>query len=546
MITIAILAVAVGLLGWGLFRALPYGTPGVLAWLQSVTLMLPWLLVFGLATVGLFLNFAAILVLLAVSIAAYILLGKRLRAIATQSPPASTSSASTKEKSATPENWSSFRQPPGSQPIDMSYFTESKSNREGQADEQVSEASDSGDSELGDDLSRVKADGQPEKGATDPANPENSLPQMPAEDLSIVKGIFGIDTFFAQETVPYQDGAIFKGNLRGDAAQVHERLSAALHEKVGDRYRLYALMGPEGKPVMVVLPSTNDPKPTTPSQWGVAVILAIATITTCLEAAGILNGFDLFQDLGRFQDTWLIGGGVAAILIAHELGHWIKAQQYQIRLSPPFFIPAWQLGSFGALTRFESVLPNRSVLFDISIAGPIVGGIVSLAFLLLGFSLSHQGSVFQVPSEFFQGSILVGTLARVALGNQLQAPLVDIHPLTIVGWIGLVITALNVMPAGQLDGGRFVQSIYGRKVAQWTTVATLVFLGLATFVNSLALYWAILILFLQRDLERPSLDELTEPNDARAALGLLMLFLMAATLLPLTSGLAGQLGIGGK
>lgn len=165
--------------------------------------------------------------------------------------------------------------------------------------------------------------------------------------------------------------------------------------------------------------------------------------------------------------------------------------------------------------------------------------------LLVGLLLSAQGSLFQVPAEFFQGSILVGTLARVILGSAVQGPLVDVHPLTVIGWLGLVITALNLMPAGQLDGGRIVQAIYGRKTAGQTTAATLIVLAIASLANPLALYWAIVIVFLQRDLERPSLNELTEPDDARAALGLLVLFLMVVTLLPLTPSLAGRLGIGG-
>jgi membrane-associated protease RseP (regulator of RpoE activity) len=107
-----------------------------------------------------------------------------------------------------------------------------------------------------------------------------------------------------------------------------------------------------------------------------------------------------------------------------------------------------------------------------------------------------------------------------------------------------VITAINLMPAGQLDGGRIVQAIYGRRIAGRTTVATLIILGLAALVNPLSLYWAIVILFLQRDLERPALNELTEPDDGRAAVGLLLLFIMAAILLPLTPSLAGRLGIG--
>ena len=104
------------------------------------------------------------------------------------------------------------------------------------------------------------------------------------------------------------------------------------------------------------------------------------------------------------------------------------------------------------------------------------------------------------------------------------------------------------MPAGQLDGGRIVQAIYGRKTAQRSTLVTLVILGFVAFFNPANLvifYWLILVGFLQRALERPSLDEITEPNDARAALGLLALFLMAATIIPFSPELAGKLGIGG-
>ncbi|HEY9302477.1 MAG TPA: site-2 protease family protein, partial [Phormidium sp.] len=269
------------------------------------------------------------------------------------------------------------------------------------------------------------------------------------------------------------------------------------------------------------------------------------TIATSLETAGFSLGFDFYNNLSRFREVLPISAGILAILGAHEIGHWIMAKRHNVRLSLPYFIPAWQLGSFGAITRFESLLPNRKVMFDIALAGPALGGVVSFLMLVIGLTLSHEGSFFQVPAEFFQGSILVGALAKVVLGSALQQPLVDVHPLTVIGWLGLVITALNVMPAGQLDGGRIVHAIYGRKIASRATLATFIFLAIAAFVNPIAIYWAIIILFLQRDLERPSLNEITEPDDARAALGLLALFLMITTLIPLTPGLAGRLGIGG-
>ncbi|NJK53574.1 MAG: site-2 protease family protein, partial [Leptolyngbyaceae cyanobacterium SU_3_3] len=134
---------------------------------------------------------------------------------------------------------------------------------------------------------------------------------------------------------------------------------------------------------------------------------------------------------------------------------------------------------------------------------------------------------------------------RVVIGEGLQQSTIAVNPLVIVGWIGLLITAINLMPAGQLDGGRIVQAIYGRKIARWGTITTIILLAIASLVNPLALYWAIVILVLQRNLERPSLNELSEPDDARAALGLLALFLMVTILLPLTPSLAGRLGIGG-
>jgi membrane-associated protease RseP (regulator of RpoE activity) len=255
-------------------------------------------------------------------------------------------------------------------------------------------------------------------------------------------------------------------------------------------------------------------------------------------------GFDLLAKPEQWRVALPFATGLFATLLVHEIGHRLAARQHHVKLSLPFLIPTWEIGSFGALTRIESTLPDRKTLFDIAFGGPALGGILSLGFLVTGLVLSHPGSSFQIPTGFFQGSVLVGTFAKIILGSALAAPLVDIHPLTLVGWLGLVVTALNLVPAGQLDGGRIVQAIYGRKIAGRATVISLIILAIASLTNPLALYWAVFILFLQRSLERPALNELTEPDDARAALALLLLFLSLATLLPLTPTLAGRLGIG--
>ncbi len=491
-----IVLAAFGILGWGFYRARPFGKLGILAWLQSVVLIAPWLLFFGLFAAGIYINIVGVLFLLVASTGLYILLGNRLRAA-------------------------------GQDAVLRSRATQRLANytQEANKTENTTEQADTT---------------QP---AQSPLNPD--VVPIPEEDLRTIKGIFGIDTFFATETIPYQEGAIFKGNLRGEPEAVYERLSSSLQERLGVHYRLFLVDNMDGKPFVIVLPSSNDPRPTTFPQKILAVVLLVATIATSFETGGLLLGFDFFTQTERFREPLPIAAGILAVLAAHEIGHRLLARRHQVRLSPPFFLPTLQIGSFGAVTRFESLVPNRKVLFDVAASGPAAGGILSLLMLVVGLLLSHKGSLFQVPAEFFQGSILVGTLARVVLGSAVHGPMVDVHPLTVIGWLGLVITALNLMPAGQLDGGRIVQAIYGRKTAGQTTVATLIVLAIASLANPLALYWAIVIVFLQRDLERPSLNELTEPDDARAALGLLALFLMVATLLPLTPALAGRLGIGG-
>jgi membrane-associated protease RseP (regulator of RpoE activity) len=500
MITLLILLAAVAILVWGFYRAKPYGKLGIFAWLQSIVLMAPWLLFFGLFSAGIYLNLAGVLLLVLVSAGIYIYLGRQLRAMG--------------------------------------------------SDQLIAQR-----------LAKLAADGA----ATDGAAANGESPQsstttsnettdqeappvlgIPSEDLVALEGIFGVDTFFRTETVPYQQGAIFKGNLRGQPEPALERLTEAMVNKVGDRYRLFLIQDAADKPVVVVLPTEDaEPRQSSSRQKVLAVFLAIATGFTCLETGGILMGVDLATTPAQWSVAVPVAAGLIAILATHEAGHWIMARRLNIKISWPFFLPAWEIGSFGALIRFESLLPNRTALFDVAFAGPAAGGLFSLILLFLGLTLSHPGSQFQVPAEFFQGSVLVGALAKGVLGSALAEPLVDVHPLTLIGWLGLVITALNLMPAGQLDGGRIVQAIYGRKTAGRATVVTLIILAIASLANPLALYWAALILFLQRPLERPATNELIEPDDARAALGLLALFLMLATLVPLTPSLAGRLGIGG-
>lgn len=534
---IAIVLFAAGILVWGYARARPYGKIGLLSWLQSVSVTAPWLVFFGLLAAGIYINLALELLVIVLSIVVYIALGRQLRRAA-QDP----------QERAELQNLLQNKMAKGKFSEEDDLSSTDSENAEATSSESESganparspQASPPRQETAREDVSSSRSRMRPEM-----AKAALEFPAIPDEDLGKIKEIFAIDTFFCTETIPYQSGAIFKGNLRGEPEPSYDLLSSRLRERLGDRYRLFLVPDPDGKPVVVVLPQDRDPQPLSQGQQLLALGLAVATVVTSLETAGIFLGFDLFSDFSRWPETLPLALGIWAILLIHELGHRLMASRYGVRLSPPFFLPTWQIGSFGAITRFESLIPNRSVLFDVSIAGPLAGGLASLAMVVVGLLWSDANSLFQIPTEFVRGSVLVAILAKGLLAQSLNQPLVTVHPLVVLGWLGLVVNAINLMPAGQLDGGRAIQAIYGRKIAGRTTIATLIVLAIATFANPLALYWAIIILVLQRELERPSLNEIPEPNDTRAIISLVSLLMMVLTLLPLTPSLALRLGIGG-
>lgn len=293
---LVIILVALGLLTWGYNRAKSYGKLGILAWLQSVSLMGPWLIFFSLFALGIYLNIVGILFLLLASGILYIYLGKRLRA----------------------EGQDVILREKASQRLQENEAEKTKEN---------------------DDNSTGESD---EKIVTD-------LLPIPDEDLQLIRGIFSIDTFFATETISYQEGAIFRGNLRGEPTQSYERLSEKLKANFHDKYRLFLVEGTEGKPVVIVLPSSDDPQPTTLVQKNLALVLFVATVVTTLEAASILLGFDLFNNWERYQEAIPISLALWFILISHEIGHIIIAKRYNIRMSVPFFFPLGTLVPLGQL-----------------------------------------------------------------------------------------------------------------------------------------------------------------------------------------------------
>ncbi|WP_055075176.1 site-2 protease family protein [Pseudanabaena sp. 'Roaring Creek'] len=507
LLPISVLVLTLALLGWGYFRSRKFGKLGLLSWLQFVALMAPWLIYFGLFVLGVFINFTTLLFLLLGSTIAYVAISNQLRKIVSE------------EKSAIEQKLKRDIEVTGS-------------DRPNAQDNLVN------DLPVKTPIALAMSQGK---------NQLKLFKSLPAEDMKLMQGIFGIETYYVTETIPYQEGAIFKGNLRGEPDVVHDRLTKSLHDRLGDRYNLFLVEGQDRKPVVIVLPSrvSNVDNNTIPQRL-LILVLIVANGYTALNLGALVGGIPVVQSPQEYLIGLPFALGIGAILGLRELAMRLMAKKYKVKMSLPFLLPSSQLGSFGAFSRISSPLPNRVALFDIAIAPALVSGLVSLIVLLVGLRLSAIGmGSIDIPSQIFQASVLAGTLAKLFLGNALQDSFISIHPLVVLGWLGSAITALNLMPAGQLDGGRIVQSVYGRRTASWTTVLTLIFLVIATVINPLALYWGGIILILLRDLERPMLNELSELDGDREALGVVALFWMLITLLPITSSVADRLGIGG-
>ncbi|CAM8916845.1 unnamed protein product [Rhodiola kirilowii] len=224
----------------------------------------------------------------------------------------------------------------------------------------------------------------------------------------------------------------------------------------------------------------------------------------------------------------------ALILGVHEISHIIVAQKSDIKLGVPYFVPSWQIGSFGAITRIINIVPKREDLLKVAAAGPLAGFSLGLVLLLLGFFLPPSDGIgLVVDSSVFHESLLAGGIAKILLGDVLkEGTPISVNPLVIWAWAGLLINAINSIPAGELDGGRIAFSIWGRKAASRLTAASIALLGISSLFNDVAFYWVVLIFFLQRGPIAPLSEEITDPDQNNVALGIAVLVLGLLVCLP--------------
>jgi membrane-associated protease RseP (regulator of RpoE activity) len=331
----------------------------------------------------------------------------------------------------------------------------------------------------------------------------------------------------------------FRGRLRIDAE--------AAYAYVGPRFRelgFTALLqeSPKGGVALVASPGIVEPQP---SRLWVALLLFALTVGSTI----LVGGQDLVArtDVLELTFNWAYGlsysAALLSILLAHELGHYFAARRMGVAVSYPFFIPfPFGLGTMGAFISIKELPHDRKTILAIGIAGPLAGLVVAIPVLLLGFSLSEVTNIeafralyppdLQLSVE--GNSFLYAGLKILMFGRFLPSGGEDVflHPVAMAGWVGLLVTSLNLLPAGQLDGGHIFFALFGARIAQYVTMAVaVILLGLGFLWNGWFL-WAILVAVFGMQ-HVPLLNEVTPLRDRWRWLAIFGLVVFVLVFIPI-------------
>jgi membrane-associated protease RseP (regulator of RpoE activity) len=225
--------------------------------------------------------------------------------------------------------------------------------------------------------------------------------------------------------------------------------------------------------------------------------------------------------------TLIVGGpaysfAIILILLGHEMGHYLTSRRYGIRATLPFFLPfpLPPFGTLGAVIRMESTVSTRKALFDTGVAGPLTSLLLSIPAIVIGLKLSEVLPASQIKEGALRlaDPLLFSFIQHLVLGEISGNYEILLHPIGFAGWVGLFVTALNLLPIGQLDGGHIAYALFGRKSRLISLIAIAVMAFITIFYNP---GWLLLlILFIIFGFRHPSpLDDQTPLDGKRKLIG---------------------------
>jgi membrane-associated protease RseP (regulator of RpoE activity) len=275
-------------------------------------------------------------------------------------------------------------------------------------------------------------------------------------------------------------------------------------------------------------------------------VLTFATTTVMgrFHYEGFLLDFVQRELLFVTQTQLWLGGlwysvPLMAILFAHEMGHYLACRLYRVAASMPYFIPlppgVGLSGTLGAFIRIRGAIGTKPVLFDMAAAGPIAGFVVAVPAMVLGLQLSR---VVKLPADFvgleLGEPLLFQGISVLLFGAIPDGYSVNLHPMAMAAWFGLLVTALNLMPVGQLDGGHIAYAVFGRRSSHITLGAIGIVAGLA-FYSTSWIVWAVLLVVMLRVFGRhhpPTWDEDVPLDRARVIVAVITLLIFVACFTP--------------
>jgi membrane-associated protease RseP (regulator of RpoE activity) len=294
----------------------------------------------------------------------------------------------------------------------------------------------------------------------------------------------------------------------------------------------------------------QNPVPSGPPRWSLRrfrfaehplfhLALLVATFLTTTIAGGTFSESGGLMGKGAFADGLAFSVPLLLILGMHELGHYVMCRRYGLAATLPYFIPSPflnMIGTFGALIRIKEPIRDKKSLIDVGAAGPLTGFLVCLPFLFYGVTLAKP--ISGVPREgtvYFDYPLIVRFAQKLTGTPPYTSAGVHEHPVFMAAWFGLLVTALNLLPVGQLDGGHVLRALAGRR----QPLVSLIVIALAAASAFRGMTWAIfaLVTALLVGIRHPPVEDDDQPLDygrTLLALACLGVFLLCFSLVPIT------------
>ena len=356
-----------------------------------------------------------------------------------------------------------------------------------------------------------------------------------------------------------------KGYFVRYRGQLVDEDSASLYDLLADLLIPYGVIPlfriEEDRQVIYLAPKPPEPKK---DNFNTNIILFVLTVFSVMLAGAQPEGpipADVAGQMLALAKSiftgWPFALSLLGILVSHELGHYFMSRHHKTPATLPYFIPFpfSPLGTMGAAIIMRGTPKNKRVLFDIGVTGPIAGLVVAIPVLFYGLSLSTLGTIDPNPNGFLEGNSLLYLFAKFVTFKQLLPSPVEpqgilywlqyfftgrpvpfggldvfIHPVAFAGWAGILVTALNLIPLGTLDGGHVIYALFGDKAKKAFPFIVGLLIVMGAFWSGWWI-WAALLFWLGRVNAEP-LDQITTLDPTRRGLAFFMILVFILVFMP--------------